>query len=103
MFVDNINVFYCRLSGVVKRLEKMFLVLYFMQLNIANSFDIETPFLDLELPITIAIAFPYNFDIREYFNFGLLISHFWIEMFLHPLLMVFIFRSLFVLRKYVQC
>ena len=41
------------------------------------------------------------YDKRDDFNFEIENSHFLMEMFLAPIPMVYVFRSLFVLRQYV--
>ena len=68
-----------------------------LQLNNANSSDIEAPFLDLNLSITNGIVSSKIYDKRDDFNFEIVISHFLMEMFLALLPMVYIFLSLFVL------
>ena len=68
-----------------------------LQLNKANSYNTEASFLDLDLSITNGIVSSNIYDKQDDFNFE--ISHFWMEMFLAPLPMVYIFRSFFILRE----
>ena len=70
-----------------------------LQLNKANSSDTEAPFWDLNLSISNGILSSKIYDKRDAFSFK--IFHFLMEMFLAPLPMVYIFRSLFVLRDCV--
>ena len=57
-----------------------------IQLNKANSSDIETPFLDLDLSITNDIVSIKNCYKRDDFNFEIDIFHFLMEMLLAPFL-----------------
>ena len=69
-----------------------------LQLNKANSSDIEAPFFFLYLTITNGIVSSKIYDKRDDFNFEIVkISHFLMEMYLAPLPMVYIFLILFVL------
>ena len=60
-----------------------------LQLNKANSADTEAPLLDLDLSITNGIVSSKFYDKWEDFYFE--ISRYLMEMFLDPLLMVYIF------------
>ena len=70
-----------------------------LQLNKANSSDIEAPFLDLNLSINNGIVPSKIYDKQDVFNFE--ISHSLMEMFLAHLPMVYIFLGLFVLLECV--
>ena len=67
------------------------------QLNKANSFDIEAPFLDLDFSLTNDIVLSKIYDEQDDFNFEIVKFPFFMEMFLNPLPMVYIFHSLFLL------
>ena len=56
---------------------------------------------DLNLSITNGIVSSKIYDKRDDFNFGILNSHFLMEMFLTLLPMVYVFLSLFVLLECV--
>ena len=72
-----------------------------LQLNKANSFDIEAPFLDLDLSLTNDIVLSKIYDEQDDFNFEIVNIPFFMEMFLYPLPMVYIFHSLFLLQELV--
>ena len=62
-----------------------------LQLNKANCFNTEAPFLDLNLSITIDIVSSKIYDKRDNFNFETVNFYFLMEMFLAPLPMVYLF------------
>ena len=70
-----------------------------LQINKADSYDTEAPFLDLNLSITNGIVSSKIYDKRDDFNFE--IVNFLMEMFLALLPMVYIILSLFVLLECV--
>ena len=72
-----------------------------LQLNKANSSDTEALFLDLNWSITNGIVSPKIYDKLDYFNFKIVIFHFFMEMFLSLLPMVYILLSLSVLLECV--
>ena len=70
-----------------------------LQLDLANSSNTEASFLDLNLSISNGIVSYKIYDKWDDFNFEIVNFHFLMKMFLGPLSMVYIFRSLFVLLK----
>ena len=72
-----------------------------LQVNKANSSDTEAPFLDLKLFITNGINSSNIYDKRDDFNFEIVNFNFLMEMFLTPLLLAYIFLSLFFLQECV--
>ena len=55
------------------------------QLDKANSFETEAPFLNLDMSITNGIVSSTIYDKRDDFNFEMVNSHLLMEMFLAPL------------------
>ena len=72
-----------------------------IQLNKANSSDTEAPFLDLNLSITNGLVSSKIYDKRDDFNFKIVNFPFFMEMFLAPLPLVYLFLSIFVLLECV--
>ena len=72
-----------------------------LQLNKADFFDNEAPFMDLNVPITSGNVSSTIYDELDDFSFEMINFPFLVEMFHAPLAMVYTFCKLFVLREYV--
>ena len=74
-----------------------------LKLNRANSFNTKAPFVVLGLSKRPGKSLSIIYNKRDYFHFEIINFPFLVVYVPAPLLMVYIFRSLFVLQKHVQC